>query len=131
MMTRAYEALVILKSGGTEQDLARHAAQLEEPIKKVGGNIESAQSMGRRKLAFRISKQAEGHYHLLRFQAPAGQVMELERIFRLNETIVRFMILTADEVAPSPSQAARSSASQRPSGPSQAGRSSGSAGSGA
>ena len=97
---RGYEALIILKAAGTEQDLARHAASLEEPIKKVGGTIDSAQSMGRRKLAFRISRQTEGHYYLVRFQAPTEQVSEVERLFRLNEVIVRFMILSADEVGP-------------------------------
>lgn len=99
---RGYEALVILKAGGTEQDVARNAARLEEPIKKMGGNIELTQSMGRRKLAFRIAKQSEGYYHLLRFQAPTAQLAELERLFRLNESIVRFMILSAEETAPEP-----------------------------
>ena len=100
MMTRVYEALVIFRAGATEQELARHAALLEEPIKKVGGRIETTQSLGRRKLAFRIAKQNEGHYHLLRFQAPTEQIQELERLFRLNETVVRFIILSADEIAP-------------------------------
>ena len=99
--TRGYEALVILKAG-SEQDVARNATHLEEPIKKVGGRIETSQSMGRRKLAFRIARHSEGHYHLLRFNAPTGQVVELERLFRLNEAVVRFIILSAEEVAPTP-----------------------------
>ena len=99
MMTRerGYEALLILKSAGTEQDMARHAAHLEEPIKKAGGRLESSQNMGRRKLAFRISRQTEGYYYLLRFQAPTVQVAEIERRFRLNDTVIRFMILDAAE----------------------------------
>ena len=97
MRTRGYEALVILKAAGTEHEIAKHASQLEEPIKKVGGTIESSQHMGRRRLAFRIARQTEGHYHLLRFQAPAERIGEIERLFRLNEAIVRFMILNADE----------------------------------
>ena len=104
-MTRGYEALVILKSAGTDQDLARHAAALEEPIQKMGGRLESSQSLGRRKLAFRISRQTEGHYYVLRFQAPPGRIAEIERLFRLTDAIVRFMILTADETAPGPSVA--------------------------
>ena len=94
---KRYEALVILKSAGTEQDLARHAAALEEPIKRLGGAIDLSQGLGRRKLAFRIGRQGEGHYHILRFQAPAAQVRELERLFHLNESVIRFMILSADE----------------------------------
>lgn len=98
--TRDYEALIILKTVGTEQELAQRAAQLEEPIKKLGGTIAVAQPMGRRRLAFRISRQTEGFYHLLRFQAPTEQIAELERLYRLNDAIVRFIILGEDELAP-------------------------------
>ena len=99
MITRGYEALIILKAAGTEQEVARHAAQLDEQVKKVGGRVESSHNMGRRRFAFRIARQTEGYYYLVRFQAPTEQIGELERLFRLNETIVRFMILNADETA--------------------------------
>lgn len=107
--TRDYEALVILKSAGTEQEIARHAAQLEELIKKLGGRLDTSQNMGRRRLAFRISRQTEGFYYLLRFHAPTERVVELERLFRLNETIIRFIILNASEVG-SPAASARPAA---------------------
>ena len=61
--TRGYEALLILKTAGTEQDIARLASHMEEPIKKLGGQVEA-----------------------------------LERLLRLNEAIVRFMILNAEEL---------------------------------
>ncbi len=99
---RGYEALVILKSAGTEQEQARAAAQLEEPVKRLGGAVELSQALGRRRLTFRINRQTEGQYHLLRFQAPAGQVREIERLFRLNDAIIRFMILSAEEAAGAP-----------------------------
>lgn len=122
MTTRRYEALVILKAAGSEQELARHAAHLEEPIKKIGGTMETTQSLGRRKLAFRIARQQEGHYHLLRFQAPTAQVAELERLFRLNEAIVRFMILSADETG-EPAGARSGGAQSQPSRAATAARS--------
>src|SRR3989338_1422748 len=98
MATRDYEVLVILKPVGTEQDMAKHASQLEEPIKKLGGKIEYSQGMGRRRLAYPIARQAEGYYHLLRFNASTDNVKELERNYRLNDSIVRFMILNQDDV---------------------------------
>ncbi len=101
-MTREYEALMILRAGGTEQDVAQHAARLEEPIKKLGGRIENVQPMGRRRLAFKIGRQSEGYYYLVRFHAPTEQIGELDRLFRLNEMIVRFIILTEEELAPLP-----------------------------
>ena len=100
MMTRGYEALIILKTVGTEEEVARQAAELNAQVKKAGGSIESSQQLGRRRLAFPIGHQSEGHYYLLRFSAPTEQISELERLFRLNEAIVRFIILTQDEAAP-------------------------------
>ena len=96
MITRGYEALIILKASGTEQEVAQSATQLEEPIKKLGGRIESAQGWGRRRLAFRIARQTEGYYYLVRFTAPTDRLSELKRLYRLNETIVRFLILSQD-----------------------------------
>ena len=110
MTTREYEALVILKVAGSEEELARAAARLEEPIKKLGGRLESSQPMGRRRLAFRIARQAEGYYHLLRFWANPDQIGELERIFRLNEAIVRFLILSPDQASVSDQAPAASAA---------------------
>lgn len=98
--TREYEALVILRVGATEQEIAQQASQLEEPIKKMGGRIDRLQPMGRRRLAFRISRQTEGFYYLVRFHAPPERAPELERAFRLNDAIVRFMILTEEELSP-------------------------------
>ena len=100
-MTKQYEAMMILKTAGTEQDVARHAAKLEEPIKKVGGQVAQNQAMGRRRLAFRIARQTEGYYYCVRFQAPAERIEELERQWRLNETVIRFMLLAADHAADS------------------------------
>ena len=100
MTTREYEALIIFRASTTEPELARTVGQCEEQIKKLGGRIAVSNSMGRRRLAFRIARQSEGYYHLLRFHAPTGQVVALERLLRLNEAIVRFMILTEEALVP-------------------------------
>ena len=99
-MNREYEAVVIFRATGTEQELAQQAAQLDEPIKKIGGHIDNVQPLGRRRLAFRIARQTEGCYYVVRFHAPTGQVAELERLLRLNESVVRFMILSEEELVP-------------------------------
>ena len=97
-MTRGYEALIILKSAGSEQEIARVSSQVDETVKKTGGRIETSQNLGRRRLAFRIGRQAEGYYQLIRFQASTDQIVELERLLKLNDAIVRFMVLNAEEL---------------------------------
>ena len=106
MTNRPYEALVILKAGGTDEEMAKHATGVEALVTKLGGAVERAQPMGRRRLAFPISRQSEGYYYLLRFTAPTQQLGELERLLRLDEKIVRFLVLQRDEQTPAPQKAA-------------------------
>ena len=95
-MTRAYEALVIVKAVGTDPEMQQAAVQADALITKLGGTVEQSRGMGRRRLAFRINRQPEGYYHFVEFQLPAGQVDELKRQLRLNESVIRFLILSRD-----------------------------------
>lgn len=96
-MNRLYEALVILKATGTEEELTQSVNRLEEPIKKLGGQIDRSVSWGRRRLAYRIARQTEGYYHLVQFRLGPNQLEELKRLLRLNDTIVRFLILNRSD----------------------------------
>ena len=108
-MNRLYEAFVILKAAGTDAELAQAVAHVEEPIKKLGGQIESAKNFGRRRLAYRIARQSEGYYHLLHFRMAPEQVGELKRLLRLSDTIVRFLILSGAAQQPAGATSAATS----------------------
>ena len=105
VMNREYEALIILKSTGTDAEIAQAVTQVEEPIKKLGGIIGGSKLYGRRRLAYRIARQQEGYYHLFEFHIATEQVEELKRVLRLNEAIVRFLILSHSENHTPPAQA--------------------------
>ena len=115
MVNRPYEALLILKTAGTDAELAQSVKQVEDPIKKLGGQIDSSVGWGRRRLAYQIARHGEGHYHLLQFHVEPQHLDELKRLFRLNEAIVRFLVLNRSELrapaaSPSPGVAVVASA---------------------
>jgi len=95
-MSRVYEVLVILKATGSEADLAQAAKQLEEPIQKLGGTVAQSSNWGRRRLTYPIARQQEGSYQLIQFHLPPDRLEELKRLLRLNESIVRFLILNRE-----------------------------------
>ena len=122
---RSYEALVIVKSTVTDAEIAQIVSQLEEPVKRFGGRIEQTTSWGRRRLAYRIGRQNEAYYHLIHFELSPEQLAEVKRTFQLNESILRFLILsrsTAQE--PRPAQPAAAAAGESASATSYEGRSS-------
>ena len=99
-MTRDYETLVIMKAVGTEAEMSQSGGQVEDVVKKLGGSVISSKPMGRRRLAFRINRQTEGFYHLIEFALPTEQVDELKHVLRLNESVVRFLIVHRSEPMP-------------------------------
>lgn len=99
-MNRIYEALLILKTIGTDAEQAQAVTQIEEPIKRLGGQVDRSVSWGRRRLAYEIARLQEGHYHLVEFQMDPARVSELKRLLQLNETIARFLILNRDAHRP-------------------------------
>ena len=101
-MNREYEALVIFKPPATDAELAQAIKQLEELIRKLGGQLDRSADWGRRRFTFRIARHSEGQYYLLHFRVAPNRLDELKRLFRLNEAIVRFLILNRSDQASVP-----------------------------
>ena len=70
----------------------------ETGIKGHGGEVHKVHDRGRQKLAYQMRGSREGHYYLLYFSAPADALAELWKEYHLNEDLIRFMTLRADEV---------------------------------
>jgi small subunit ribosomal protein S6 len=91
-----YEVLYILAA---EQEAEAIAAQVEKFSKLVtenGGTIEEVNEWGKRRLAYPINYKNEGYYVLMNFVADAGFTTELERNFRIDENVVRYMTVRKD-----------------------------------
>ena len=58
-----------------------------------GGEIEKTDEWGRKKLAYPIDYKTEGYYVLANFAAAPELPRELERNFRNDESILRYMVV--------------------------------------
>ena len=58
-----------------------------------GGEIEKTDEWGRKKLAYPIDYKTEGYYVLVNFAAAPELPRELERNFRNDESILRYMVV--------------------------------------
>ena len=50
-----------------------------------------------------MNKNRKAHYSLLKVEAPAGSLHEIERQHRINEDILRYMTVKVDELSEDPS----------------------------
>ena len=97
---RDYEIATILKLDKDESGLAPLTETIESWIAGAGGEVASVDNWGRRKLAYPIKKQQEGHYVFWYASLPPTAPVELERQMRLNEDVLRFMVVRAELPSP-------------------------------
>lgn len=95
---RSYECAVILQPSVSEDALRTSTAKYVEIIAHGGGEITRVETWGKRRLAYEIMKQPEGHYYFYRFRGGNDIVGELGRQLRIDENVLRHMI-TRDELA--------------------------------
>lgn len=94
---RKYEAMFIIRPDLSETDRKALFSQLGETIAKNNGKLTQANIWAeRRKLQFPIKKHHEGTYYLINFLAPTEAIAKLRYIYKLNENILRVLILKAE-----------------------------------
>lgn len=94
---RTYEALYIASPEMEEGDIQTLSQEVEGLVTASGGAIVRSEIWGKRKLAYLVKKYSEGNYILLRFQANPDFIQKLELWFKLNDAVIRYMVLLFDE----------------------------------
>lgn len=93
---RHYETMFIVKATLTDEETQAEIATVKANIEKNGGTIVSVDNMGSRNLAYEIEKQKRGYYYVIYFTAPSESITELERNYRVNENIIRFIFIKSE-----------------------------------
>ena len=68
-----------------------------------GGKVVSNEYWGVKTMAYKINKNRKGHYALMRTDAPAPAIQEMERLMRLHDDVMRVLTIKVDEHEEGPS----------------------------
>ncbi|MDQ2802579.1 MAG: 30S ribosomal protein S6 [Pseudomonadota bacterium] len=98
-----YECVLIARNDITQQQVEAVADQLGSQLEAEGGAVKKREYWGLRSLAYRIKKNRRGHYMLLGLDAKPAFITEMERQWRLNEDILRFLTLRVEAIDEAPS----------------------------
>jgi small subunit ribosomal protein S6 len=94
---RTYEVIYIVHPDLDEPSFKQINDHMQSAIKDNGGKVNKADIWGKRKLAYPIRKQRDGQYVLLHTEMEPAFCTELERQLRLQEAVMRFLIIATDE----------------------------------
>ena len=94
---RKYELINITRPDLDEESLKNNREKVQSVITQNGGKILETQDMGKRRLAYPIQRLREGVYTVVQFQSEGDIVKELERNLRLDDNVIRHMVIRIDE----------------------------------
>ncbi|MDH5278510.1 MAG: 30S ribosomal protein S6 [Actinomycetota bacterium] len=101
-MTRHYEMVYIFDSAMEEaqvnEHLERFHALLTTPEKPEP--VTSVSHWGKRQLAYAIGGKEIGYYVVTQFEAPAAQLPEYERAIKLDDSVLRHLLVLNEGEAP-------------------------------
>jgi small subunit ribosomal protein S6 len=95
-MTTDYEVTYILRPNLEEADIDTRVGAIADALRNGGGEVGEIEKMGKRRLAYEIKDVREGHYGVMKFKGDAAQGKELERQLRLNEDVMRHILIRLD-----------------------------------
>ncbi|MDU1414438.1 MAG: 30S ribosomal protein S6 [Clostridium sp.] len=93
---RSYETIFILHPSLDEEAVKANVEKFKGVIENNGGEVESVDSWGRRKLAYEIAKVNEGTYTLINFKSNTELPKELDRVFRITDGVIRHIIVNSE-----------------------------------
>ena len=91
-----YETVFIINPNVEEAGIKELIQKFSDLINNAG-KVENVEEMGKRKLAYEIKKNKEGYYVLINFEAQPELIKELERIYRITDEVIKFIVVRKDE----------------------------------
>ncbi len=95
---RNYEMVVVANAALDDDGLAALNQRIANWIAAGGGAVTNTNVWGRRQLAYAINKQTNGIYVQYDFQLAPSASRELDRNLRIDENVIRHLVVRKDEV---------------------------------
>lgn len=91
-----YESIFIISALLEDEKIQEIVTKVKNLV-ETSGQLEKIDEWGKRRLAYEIDDQKEGYYTLMQFSAEPVFPAELERIYKITEGVIKYIILRRDE----------------------------------
>ena len=91
-----YESVIIINPSVDEEGIKAVIAKFTDLINN-DGKVESVNEIGKKRLAYEIMKNKEGYYTVFNFEAKPELIAELERNYRIDDSIMKFITIKNED----------------------------------
>ena len=109
-----YEGVFIARQDASTAQVDGLQDMFAAVIQENGGSVTKREYWGLRNIAYRMKKNRKGHYVLFNIEAPSAAIDEFDRQLRLNEDVIRHLVVRVDALEEEPSVMMQKGREDRP-----------------
>jgi len=94
---RKYELMYIIRPDREEKEIKDTITLIEKVFKDQKAKVINKEEIGQKELAYPILKHTKGYYNLYQLEASVEAIGEIDRLIRLNENIIRYLIINIED----------------------------------
>ena len=91
-----YESVIIINPSVDEEGIKALIKKFTDIINN-DGKVESVDEIGKKRLAYEIMKNREGYYTVFNFEAKPELIAELERNYRIDDSVMKFITVKKED----------------------------------
>lgn len=99
MEQRLYETTVVLDPQLDQSKIEEFVNRVQKTITDAGGSIRKVDHWGKKRMAYEIKKRQYGYYIYFLYESDGKMVAPMERSFRMNESVLRYLTVKLDKKA--------------------------------
>lgn len=95
-----YESVIIVKPEISKEEFDKTIEKFKDLIISFSNENEAnlkTEDIGNKKLAYEVQKHKEGHYFIFEFYSKSEDIRELERNYRIDDNVLKFIVVRKDE----------------------------------
>ncbi|OGE82503.1 MAG: 30S ribosomal protein S6 [Candidatus Doudnabacteria bacterium RIFCSPLOWO2_01_FULL_44_21] len=92
-----YELMYIVSSAVSDNDVPQISTEVDKFVTDNGGNVLNQQMLGKKKLAYPISKTRNGFYVVETFNLEGKKLQSLDNKLRSIEPIIRYLVVNVED----------------------------------
>ena len=89
--------MYIVKPDLDDQAVQQEIEKVGQLIQTNGGQLKKVTPWGKRRLAYTVKDNREGHYVVAEFDLDQAKVQEVERVLKISDTVFRHLLVRQDE----------------------------------
>lgn len=99
-----YESIFIVRPSLSDDDTNKLIDKMKGVLDRAGASLLKMENWGKKKLAYEVGRERKGTFVYFHFRSGGEVIGELERSYRLEDSVIKFLTVRVDQTAP-PKQA--------------------------